>query len=117
MKKNQILSSWNQHLSKSVVGWWITLAVMFSLAARASAQGAIPPPVIDDFDPNNGPVGTQVSITGENLGTATAVRVNGAAATVQTGFSDTNIVATVPSNATSGHMTVVPPAGSRTTVA
>jgi len=63
---------------------------------------------IGHFTPNHGPVGTQVTVHGTGFSATPAsnlVRFNGTAATVQSA-SQTQIVATVPSAATSGAISV-----------
>jgi PKD repeat protein len=70
-------------------------------------------PTIRSFDPTSGPVGTSVTITGTDFTGATAVAFDGtpAAFTVQ---SATSIVASVPSGATSGPISVTTPSGTGT---
>ncbi|MEA2559582.1 MAG: hypothetical protein QOH06_1086 [Acidobacteriota bacterium] len=67
-------------------------------------------PVIASFSPASGGPGTLVSISGNNLAGATAVRFNGAPATF-TGLSNTFIQAIVPAGASSGRISVTTPAG------
>jgi hypothetical protein len=73
------------------------------------------PPVVTDFSPNSGPVGTEVTLNGQFLSGATDVRFNGVPATFRVGFSGENLLATVPVGATLGPITVVTPLGSFTT--
>ena len=68
-------------------------------------------PTITSFSPGSGPAGTEVSINGQNMSGATAVRFNGVPASFHEGFGGANLVATVPVNATSGNITVVTPFG------
>jgi hypothetical protein len=71
------------------------------------------PPTITSFSPTSGRVGTSVTITGTNLGGATAVRFNGVGA----GFSvvsSTQLTATVPSGAKNGPISVTTPGGTAT---
>jgi len=70
-------------------------------------------PTIRSFDPTNGPVGASVTITGTDFAGATAVAFNGAPAafTVQ---SATTIVASIPSAATTGPISVTTPTGTAT---
>jgi YD repeat-containing protein len=68
------------------------------------------------FDPTNGPVGTAVTISGTGLGPTASqdsVSFNGTAATI-TSATATEIVAAVPSGATTGTITVTAPGGSAT---
>ena len=67
-------------------------------------------PTITGFTPASGPVGTVVTIAGTNFTGATAVSINGTAATFSVG-SVTAITATVAAGTTSGVITVTTPAG------
>jgi IPT/TIG domain len=64
-----------------------------------------PPPTISSFSPASGAAGASVTITGTNFTGATAVGFNGVSAAF-TAPSSTQIMATVPSGATSGPITV-----------
>jgi len=68
-------------------------------------------PSISGFTPPNGPVGTQVVITGVSLSQATAVKFGGVAATAFTVNSDTQVTATVPTGAKTGKIAVTTPGG------
>jgi len=73
-------------------------------------------PAILSFSPASGPVGTQVTISGSAFSSTAAqdiVAFNGINATI-TSASATQFVATVPSGATSGTITVTAPSGSAT---
>ncbi|HEX4745953.1 MAG TPA: IPT/TIG domain-containing protein [Gaiellaceae bacterium] len=75
-----------------------------------------PGPVIDSFSPTSGTVGTQVTVSGSNLGDTTAVAFNGLAVSpdardVQSG---TWVTATVPSGAKTGPITITTPSGPAT---
>ncbi len=63
------------------------------------------PIVISGFVPNNGPVGTIVTISGSGFAPASDVLFNGTSASF-TIDSDTQITATVPAGATTGPITV-----------
>jgi len=78
----------------------------------ASAVDAVAP-TITSFEPTSGSVGTSVTITGMDLSGATSVTFNGAAATI-TSDSATEIVTTVPADATTGPITVTTAAGTAT---
>jgi uncharacterized protein (TIGR03437 family) len=68
----------------------------------------IPPPVITSLDPSAGPVGSTVTIHGNNFSTEIAentVDVNGTAATVKSA-TKTELVITIPYSSTSGVITV-----------
>lgn len=69
----------------------------------------IPAPVISLLNPTHGPVGTPVTITGEHFGASqdsSTVTFNGIEATNITVWSDTQIVAVVPTGATTGPVVV-----------
>jgi len=80
-----------------------------------SGNGVTPPPAptISSFTPNNGPVGTVVTITGTSFTGASQVTFNGAAGSF-TVPSSTEIRATVPSGATDGLIAVTTPGGNAT---
>jgi len=79
------------------------------------AEVAPPPtaPTITSFTPASGPVGTSVTITGTNLGSATSVKFNGVSAAI-TSNTATRITATVPATATTGKITVTTAGGTAT---
>jgi streptogramin lyase len=67
-------------------------------------------PQINSFSPPSGPVGTAVTIKGQNLESATSVTFDGTSAAIESdGY--TTIVATVPSGATTGSIDVTTSAG------
>ena len=68
-------------------------------------------PTITGFTPTSGPVGTSVTITGTNFTGATAVKFNGVSQPTFTVNSATQIVAAVPSGATTGKISVTTPGG------
>jgi uncharacterized repeat protein (TIGR03803 family) len=68
-------------------------------------------PVIKSFTPTNGPVGTQVTITGSGFIGATKVTFGGVKATSYTVDSGTQITATVPTGAKTGKIAVTTPGG------
>ncbi len=70
-------------------------------------------PTITSFTPTSGPVGTTVTITGTNLGSATSVKFNGVSATI-TSNTATQIVTKVPAGATTGKITVTTAGGTAT---
>ena len=71
-------------------------------------------PVITDFTPKRGGAGVVVTISGDNLAGATAVRFGEGETSDIEGDSETEIRATVPAGATTGPITVVTPAGTAT---
>ncbi|MDZ7343173.1 MAG: DNRLRE domain-containing protein [candidate division KSB1 bacterium] len=66
-----------------------------------------PSPVITSFSPASGQAGTEVTITGTQLGGATQVKFNGTSAISFTVDSPTQIRATVPAGATTGKIAVI----------
>ena len=71
-------------------------------------------PTISGFSPTSGPVGTSVTITGTNFGSLEAVMFAGNVYAAGS-FTATQIVATVPSGAQTGPITVTTSGGSVTT--
>jgi hypothetical protein len=72
-----------------------------------------PAPTITGFDPTSGGASDAVTLTGTNLTGATSVAFNGSAASFSV-TDDTSIVASVPSCATTGPITVATPGGTAT---
>src|SRR5699024_302074 len=71
-------------------------------------QAPVPQVTIDDVSPNQGPVGTEVTISGTNFSATKAdntVSFNGTKATVSSA-STTELVVTVPNGATTGSVNV-----------
>jgi uncharacterized repeat protein (TIGR03803 family) len=77
---------------------------------------AAPAPVITRFSPTSGKVASKVTITGKNFVGTTNVAFQGTAATF-TVKSITSLVATVPTGAASGHITVTNAGGTATSAA
>src|SRR4029077_14345676 len=71
---------------------------------NAEANGKRRPKIVN-LSPSSGPVGTAVTITGTNFGTAGTVTFNRTAAT-PTSWSANRIVAPVPEGATTGNVVV-----------
>jgi hypothetical protein len=94
------------------------IAVTNSGGTTSSASDFVvaDPPGITGFSPSSGSAGTVVTITGNHLGGATAVRFNGAAASF-TVVSATQLSATVPAGATTGPIAVTTPGGTRSSLA
>jgi hypothetical protein len=80
----------------------------------ADSFTVIPPPTIASFDPPSGPEGALIDVLGTGFATATAVAVNGTAATDFTVESDTLLHVVVPTGATTGKLSVTNPAGTGT---
>ncbi len=85
-------------------GGIVTSSTSFTVTSSA------PAPTISSFSPTSGPVGTNVSITGTNFTSASAVKFNGTSASF-TVNSSTSITATVPTGATTGAISVTTPSG------
>ena len=90
---------------------WKTRIGSFTLPGCSTAPAAAP--TVTSFNPNSGPPGTSVTITGTSFTGATSVTFNGAAASFAVN-SSTQITATVPSAATSGPVAVTTSAGTGT---
>lgn len=71
-------------------------------------------PQIRSFKPTSGAVGTVVTITGVSLIQTTKVTFGGVAATSFTITSDTQVKATVPTGAKTGHIVITTPGGTAT---
>jgi hypothetical protein len=84
----------------------------WSLSGAAPATNG-PPPVISGFSPTQGEVGTSVEIKGTNLTSATSVQFNGLEASFR--ILSGLLFATVPTNATTGPITVKTPDGTNST--
>src|SRR4029453_888254 len=66
------------------------------------------PPTLTTLSPNNGPVGTSITVTGANFGAtkgSSTITFNGPTATPTT-WSNTSIVVPVPAAATTGNVVV-----------
>jgi hypothetical protein len=86
--------------------------IFFNISQSFTVSGSSSTlPTITGFTPASGLAGTNVTITGTNFITPSAVLFNGVGASF-TVNSTTEIVATVPNGSTSGPITVNTPAGS-----
>jgi sugar lactone lactonase YvrE len=91
----------------------ITVQTPGGTASSSLSFAVVAPPTITSITPTNGPAGTIVQISGTNLLGATQVSFNGVAAVFNVA-SALSISATVPTNATTGSITVETPGGSAT---
>jgi hypothetical protein len=92
-----------KRLSKVLFLLMLTFAV---LSCKKDPEPEPVKPIISGFTPGNGPVTTAITIFGANFGTtAPTVKFGTVAATV-TSFSQTQIVTSVPTGATTGKITV-----------
>ncbi|MDO7845075.1 Ig-like domain repeat protein [Hymenobacter sp. M29] len=80
--------------------------------SRYEQAGTVPAPTITSFTPTSGPVGTTVTVTGTNLGGASAVTVNGTAGTITGTPTATSFTFTVGSGSGTGPIGVTTPGGS-----
>lgn len=71
-------------------------------------------PVVKNFTPGKGTVGSTVAINGSSFSGATAVYFNGVPATTFTVHGDDSITATVPTGATTGTVAITGPNGTGT---
>lgn len=69
------------------------------------------PPIVSGFDPGNGVVGNSVTLLGSSFTNATLVKFNGVDATNFTVLNNSQIAVTVPTNATTGPVSVIAPGG------
>jgi hypothetical protein len=88
----------------------MTIAVLVSCSSDDESPAL---PTITSFTPTEALPGTEITINGENLGTATSVQFNGTDAVIVSKTARI-IKTTVPTNATSGKIKVTTPAGSAT---
>ena len=77
----------------------------------SSSNYTVTGPIITNFTPTSGPVGTLVTITGTGFSDVTGVTFNGTSATFSL-VSATQITATVPVGATTGKIGMTSPGGS-----
>jgi hypothetical protein len=84
-----------------------SLSGVFNLLGSSTPP---PAPTITDFSPTSGAVGTSVTINGSGFTGTSAVAFNGTSASF-TINSDSKITATVPSQASTGPISVVAPGG------
>ncbi len=98
-------------------GLFATTVVTTTSCKKDDGGGTTTPaPTITSFSPASGAVGASVTITGTNLGSATAVKFNGTTATIGTNTA-TSITTTVPAGATDGKITVTTAGGTATSAA
>jgi len=90
----------------------ITVTAPGGTASSATDFTVIRAPVVASFAPASAPVGGLVTLTGTNLGSATAVGLGDAGVTDITVLSASSIRIAVPAGATTARLTVTNPAGS-----
>jgi hypothetical protein len=90
-------------------------AVTSERTAEVSLTTSVPPaPTVAAFDPQSGPVGTGVTVTGTSFVGATAVAFSGTGASSFTVASSTSITVEVPAGAGSGPISVTTAGGTGT---
>ncbi|MGA2242871.1 MAG: DNA/RNA non-specific endonuclease [Verrucomicrobiota bacterium] len=115
---NSVSSSWQNYITSARqievdTGFTFFTALPSDVASalRDKVDGQTnPPPVITGFLPTSGAVNDSVVITGTNFTSASAVTFNGVSGAFAVN-SATQITATVPTNATSGLISVTTPTG------
>ncbi|MBO2012489.1 T9SS type A sorting domain-containing protein [Hymenobacter negativus] len=94
------------------LSWALALALLPLLLVGRVAHAQAP--TITSFTPGSGPTGTTVTVTGTNLSTATAARVNGVAGTITGTPSATSVTFTVGAGSTTGPVSMTTPGGTAT---
>jgi hypothetical protein len=89
------------------------IRVTNAIGTATSTQWFYLPPSLTSFFPAEGKTGTQVTLSGSHLSTATAVLFNGTPA-VFSAYSAWTLLVTVPAGATTGPIQVVTPGGRAT---
>ncbi|UOQ98714.1 FG-GAP-like repeat-containing protein [Hymenobacter sp. 5317J-9] len=80
--------------------------------ATGALEGA---PTLTGFAPTSGPTGTEVTLSGTNLGATYKVTFNGVDARIATLSTGTTVTVTVPGTATTGIISLTTPSGTVTT--
>jgi hypothetical protein len=115
---NSVSSTWQNYITSASViendtgfTFFTALPTNITSVLRYKVDGQTnPPPVIASVAPSSGAVGDSITITGTNFTSALAVAFNGISAAFVVN-STTQITATVPTNATSGLISVTAPTG------
>ena len=95
----------------------LTVTTKGGVATSGATFTVIPPaPTVSSFTPTSAHVGALVTINGNFLTGATAVKFNGTSAISFTVVSATKITATVPGGATTGKISITTPGGTVTSV-
>ncbi len=104
------LTSGNQIQTDTAYLLMTNVASSISDVLLAKVDGS-PAPSISGFSPTNGPIGTNVTISGANFTGASKVKFYDNVSASFTVNSSTQIVATVPVGATNGPICVIAPGG------
>ncbi len=115
---NGVSSTWQNFItsaSQIQVDTGLTFFTALDPAIAAALRNKVdgqtnPPPVIYAFTPTDGEASTNVVITGTNFSLASAVAFNGANAAFSVN-SDSQITAAVPTNGSSGYISITTPSG------
>ncbi len=92
----------------------ISVTTTGGTATSVSSFTVVAVPAIASFTPTSGAVGITVTLTGTNFTGTTAVRFNGTSATSYTVVSGTSITAVVPTNGTTGKISLTTAGGTAT---
>jgi len=76
-------------------------------------EPTVPAPMINQFSPTSGLVGTVVTITGSNMGSAKEVRIGGIAVPIDC-WAETSLKVTIDNNVMTGKIEVIGPGGTAT---
>src|SRR6185369_7917993 len=101
MSQNTIIASIKVQLATATTALNTAASLVASLAP-------IQTPTLSSLSPNNGPIGTSITIAGSNFGAtkgSSTVKFNGVTAT-PTSWSNTSIVVPVPATTTTGSVVV-----------
>jgi hypothetical protein len=79
--------------------------------AQTDAFTVIRPVTITDFTPKSTRVGSEVVVSGQNLGSTTAVRVNGGTLSAPFRIVGSSLIVTIPTGTVSGQICVINDAG------
>ncbi|MEO6035973.1 MAG: IPT/TIG domain-containing protein [Verrucomicrobiota bacterium] len=82
-----------------------------------SAANFFVPPVVSGFNPSSGIAGNSVTVTGTSFTNATLVKFNGVNATSFSLINNSQLTVIVPTNATTGPISVVAPGGTGSSAA
>lgn len=108
------ITSWTTTSIDTIVPPGVTSSSLVVNASGIDSNNpgfSIPRPTVDSFFPLSGRYGNSITITGTNFGTINApatVKFNGTPATAASTWTNTTIVAAVPTGASTGPITVTP---------
>ncbi|MDB6021306.1 MAG: Nuclease [Pedosphaera sp.] len=115
---NSVTTAWQSYVTNAAqieadtgFKFFTALPAPVASALRYKVDGqTAPAPVISNFSPASGTVGSSVVITGTNFGSALSVSFNGMSAAYSVDSAG-QITAQVPTNATAGHISVATASG------